>query len=92
MVKTVDENGKNVRSSVRVTKADTNEVVSSAASNKPIDLGKGIYNIEVLSNPRQSKKDVKVNIGEESTAEFIISAPIVPQKPAKPIARKSSSN
>jgi len=87
MVKTVDENGKNVRSSVRITRADTNEVVSSTTSNKPIDLGKGTYNIEVLSNPKQSKKDVKVNVGEESAAEFVISAPIVPQKPAKSVAR-----
>jgi hypothetical protein len=87
MVKTVDENGKNVRSSVRVTRADTNEIVSSTTSNKPIDLGKGAYNIEVLSNPRQSKKDVKVNLGEESVAEFVISAPVAPQKTAKASAR-----
>ena len=87
MVKTVDENGNNVRSSVRITRADTNEIVSSTTSNKLIDLGKGIYNIEVLSNPKQFKKDVKVNIGEESAAEFVMSAPIVPQKPAKPVAR-----
>jgi len=87
MVKTVDENGKNVRSNVRITKADTNEIMSSATSNKPIDLGKGIYNIEVLSNPKQSKKNVKVNVGEELVAEFIVSAPIVPQKPAKPVAK-----
>jgi len=87
MVKTVDEEGKNVRLSVRITRADTNEIVSSTISNKPIDLGKGIYKVEVLSNPRQSKKDVKVNAGEESMAEFVVSAPIVPQKPAKPVAR-----
>jgi hypothetical protein len=86
-VKTVDESGKNVRSSVRITRADTKEVASSTTSNKPIDLGKGIYNIEVLSNPRQSKKGVLVNLGEESTVEFVISAPIVPQRPAKPAAR-----
>ncbi|MCX5667464.1 MAG: hypothetical protein NTY34_04035 [Candidatus Omnitrophica bacterium] len=87
-VKTVNENGKNVRSSVRITRADTNEVASSTTSNKPIDLGKGAYNIEVLSNPRQSKKDVKVNVGEESVAEFIISAPIVPQRSIKPVVVK----
>ena len=91
-VKTVNEDGKNVRSSVKITKADTNEVVSSTTSNKPIDLGKGVYNIEVLSNPKQSKKNVKVNVGEESVAEFVVIAPIVPQKQAKPIARVKQQN
>jgi len=86
LVKTVDENGKNVHLSVRITRADTNEIVSSATSNKPVDLGKGAYNIEVFSNPRQSKKGVTVNLGEESVAEFTVSAPVVPQKPAKPTA------
>ena len=87
IVKTTDADGKNVRSGVRITRTDTNEVVSSTISNKPIDLGKGTYNIEVLSNPKQSKKDVKIGVGEESAAEFIISAPIVPQKPVKPVAK-----
>ncbi len=87
MVKTTDEGGKNIRSIVKITKAGTNEIVSSTTSNKPIDLGKGTYNIEVLSNPKQSKKDVNVNLGEESVAEFVISAPVVPQKPAKPAAK-----
>ncbi|MDP3730635.1 MAG: hypothetical protein Q8R14_03815 [Candidatus Omnitrophota bacterium] len=86
-VKTTDENGKNVRSNVRITKSGTNEIVSSTTSNKPIDLGKGTYNIEVLSNPKQSKKDVKVNTGEELVTEFTVGAPIVLQKPAKPAAR-----
>lgn len=83
-VKVVDENGRNVRSGVRVTRADTNEIASSTTSNKLIDLGKGTYNIEVMSNPKQSKKDVKINVGEESVAEFVVTAPIVPQRPAKP--------
>lgn len=86
-VKTVDENGKNVRSSVRITKADTNETVSSAASNKPIDLGSGTYNIEALSNPKQSKKDVKVDAGQELTVEFVVAAPAAPQKTAKSSAK-----
>lgn len=87
-VKTVDENGKNVRSSVRITRADTNDIVSSSTSNKPIDLGKGKYNIEVLSNPKKFGKDVKVNLGEESVVRFVIGAPIVPQESAKSAAKK----
>jgi len=86
VVKTVDGNGRNVRSNVKITKADTNEIVSSTASNKPIDLGKGTYNIEVLSSPKQSKKGVSVNLGEESVAEFIVTAPAAQKKPAKPAA------
>ncbi len=86
-VKTVDEKGKNVRLSVRITEADTNRIVSSTTSNKSIDLGKGRYNVEVLSKPKQSKKDVKVNLGEESAVEFLINSPIVPQEPNKSVAR-----
>ena len=82
-VKTVDEAGKDVRLNVRITRADTNEIVSSAKSNKPVDLGKGSYNIEVLSKPKQSKKSVLVSVGEESAAEFIIKSPIPAPKPAK---------
>jgi hypothetical protein len=80
MIKTVDENKKDVRCNARITRSDTNEVVSSAISNKPIELGKGKYNIDVLASPRQSKKDVVVEAGEESTIEFTVTAPIVPQK------------
>ncbi|MBI5213376.1 MAG: hypothetical protein HY957_08400 [Nitrospirae bacterium] len=79
LVKAVDENKKNMRYSVRVTKADTNEIISSSSSNKPIELGKGTYNIDLLSYPKQSKKDVKVNVGEEKVVEFTVQSPPKPQ-------------
>lgn len=81
-IKTVNENGKDVRLNVRITRADTNEAVSSAISNKPVDLGEGVYNIEIFSRPKQSKKNVKVNVAGESTVEFVIKDPIVSNKPA----------
>lgn len=87
MVKIVDENDKNVRLSVRITSRDTNEIVSSTTSNKPIELGKGKYDIEVLSKPKQLKKDVRVDIGKESVVKFVVSTPIVPQKPVKAPAK-----
>ncbi|MFA5255296.1 MAG: hypothetical protein WC419_01190 [Candidatus Omnitrophota bacterium] len=87
MVKTVNENGNNVRLSVRITRADTNEVISSAVSNKPVDLGKGTYNIEVLSSPRQHKKGVSVNLGEESVVDFVINTPVPSKKSAKSAVR-----
>lgn len=79
-VKTIDENKKSVRANVRVTRADTNEIVSSTSSNRTIELGKGSYNVEVLSYPKQTKKDVKVALGEETVVEFTVAAP----KPAAP--------
>lgn len=81
-VKTVDENGKEVRSAVKITKADTGEIVNTVSSNKPTELMKGKYNIEVLAAPRQVKKDVAVNVGEEALLEFTVNAPLVPQKSA----------
>ena len=84
-VKVVDESGKDVRLSVRITRADTNEIVSSAKSNKPVDLGKGSYNVEVLSNPKQFRNNIKVGLGEESAAEFTIKSPLPTPKPDKKI-------
>lgn len=84
-VKTTDEEGKDVRQNVRFMKAGTGELVSSSMSNKPVELAAGKYDIDVLSNPKQSKKDASVNSGEESVVEFTVKVPIVPQKaPAAP--------
>lgn len=71
-VKTVDEDGKDVRFNIRITRADTNEIASSTISNRPIDLGKGRYNVEVLSKPKESKRDIKVDAGKESVVEFVM--------------------
>jgi len=84
-VKTIGEEGKDVRQSVRLMKAGTGELVSSSLSNKPIELAAGKYDLDVLSNPKQSKKDVIINAGEESMIEFTVKTPIAPQKvPAAP--------
>lgn len=85
LVKVVDENMKNVRASVRIINAASNEVVSSGTSNKPMELGKGVYNVDVLTTPKQGKKDVKVNIAEDTVIEFVEKAPAA----AKPAAAKS---
>ena len=87
-VKTTDENRKDVRTSVRITKSDTNEIVSVVTSNKPIELIKGKYNIDVMSSPRQSKKDVNINSGEESVAEFTVAATKAPAPKAQPVKTK----
>ena len=85
-VKTVDESKKDVRCSVRITRADTNEIVSATMSNKPLELVKGKYNVDVMSSPKQSKKDVSINIGEDSVVEFVISPP--PQGAARATSPK----
>jgi len=83
LVKTADENKKDIRSSIRITRSDTNEMVGPVSSNKSIELGKGVYNIEVLSVPKQTKKDVKIDLGEESVVEFIVNATPVVERPAR---------
>ena len=82
VVKTVDDNKKDVRQSVRILKTESSEIVSSSLSNRPIELVGGKYNIEVLSTPRQDKKNVLISAGEESVIEFIVRAPDAAQKPA----------
>ena len=91
IVRVKDENMKDVRCNVKVLKTGTNEMVSSSSSNKPVELGKGKYNIEVMSSPRQSKKDVTVNTAEESVVEFTVASPIIPQKVSRPTARPAKA-
>jgi hypothetical protein len=81
-VKTIDEKRNDVRSNIRIMKADTNEMVTAGASNRPIELIKGKYNIEVLSNPRQTKKDVSIDTGQDSVIEFTVTASEAPKAPA----------
>jgi hypothetical protein len=88
-VKVADENKKDVRCTVRITRSDTNEIVSSTTSNKPVELGKGKYNIDIMSAPRQSKKDVIINTSEESTVEFTVSAAPAAAAVSKPKAAPS---
>lgn len=75
VIKTVDENNKEVRLNARIKKTDTGEVVASSATNRPTEVLKGIYNVELLSSPAQIKKDVAVEAGSESTVEFTVQAP-----------------
>lgn len=82
VVKTIDYNKKDVRQSIRILKSETNEIVSSSLSNRPIELAVGKYNIEVLLTPRQDKKNVLISAGEESVIEFKVRAPAAAQKPA----------
>ena len=90
-VKTFDEDKKEVRQSVKISRSDNNEMVSSSLSNRPLDLAKGKYNIEVLSTPRQSRKGVDVKTGEESVIEFTVNAPAVAQKAASSQKHKVSA-
>ena len=83
-VKTVDEDKKDVRQSVRISKAENNELVSSSLSNRPVELAGGKYNLEVLSTPRQTRKDVHINVGEGATIEFTVKAPPVAQRSSPP--------
>ncbi|MFA6141721.1 MAG: hypothetical protein WC738_00300 [Candidatus Omnitrophota bacterium] len=76
-VKALDENNKESRTNYRVKKQDTNEVVLSGGTNRPVEVLKGVYDIELLSSPTQAKKGVVIDAGEESVAEFIVKAPPV---------------
>jgi hypothetical protein len=86
-VKTVDKAGKNVRLSVRIKTAGTSEIVNSIKSNKPVDLLKGSYDIEVLSSPKQFENNVKVDAGKESVVKLTIKSSAGTSK-RKSVARK----
>ena len=82
-VKTASEDNKTVRTNLRVLKTDSNEIVSSSLSNRPIEIAEGKYDIDVLSTPRQSKKNVVIKAGEDTVVEFVVKAPPVPAKAKK---------
>lgn len=82
LVKALDENKKEVRLNFRVTMAENNELITSTATNRPVEILQGTYNVEISSTPKQDKKDVKVNAGEDTVIEFLVQAPPAPPKPA----------
>ncbi len=91
IIKTVDENKKEVRSNVRIKKAENNELVTSTTANRSLEILAGTYNIEILSTPPQAKKDVKVGSGEEVSEEFLVQAPPAPvTAPVKAVPAKTA--
>lgn len=85
-VKAADNSGKEVREAIRITRSSNNEFVSSSITNRRIELLEGSYNIEVMSNPKQLKKDIAVKAGEEAMAEFTVQPPPVKATAVKPVA------
>lgn len=81
--KVLDENGKQLRYTARIRNASNNEMVSSGSSNRATELQPGTYNIEVLTNPVQTRKGVSVMAGEAAAAEFIVQLP-APRNPVPP--------
>jgi hypothetical protein len=81
IVKTPDENGKERRISVRVKSPATNTVVASTVSGRSLEIGPGEYDVEILTTPAQTKKGVKVKLGEETGIE--VTVPLQPQAQVK---------
>lgn len=84
IVKILDENKvekKDARQSVKVKKADNNELVLNTRVNKSVEIRQGAYNIEVGTVPPQINKDVKVNPGAETVLEIVIQSPAKAKTP-----------
>lgn len=81
VVDATDDNKKEARTMFRVRRSDNGEMITSGLTRKKIELQKGSYIVEVLSNPPQTKKDVVINTGSETTAEFTVQ-PAPAKKPA----------
>lgn len=86
-VKVLDEKGKELRYTARVRNSATNEIISSTPSNRAMEIQPGVYNIEIMTNPAQTKKDVKVAAGEQASAEFTVQSAVA-QKPSVPSQTK----
>jgi uncharacterized membrane protein len=82
--KVVDENGKEVRSTVIVRKAGDKDVAASGYSNSSIEIAEGAYDVEAVLKPSQTRAGVKVAIGTDSAIEFTAVTPAV-----KPVAQKN---
>ena len=81
----VDGDKKEARYPTRVRRSDTGDVITSGVSNRSIELLQGVYDIEVLANPIQIKKGVKVEAGAEAGAEFLVQAPVKPAAKAQAV-------
>lgn len=79
-VKAMVENKAETRVSFRVRNPANNEIVATGTTNRPLELGGGTYDIELLSKPVQTRKSVKVTVGEETAVEFIVEKPAIVQK------------
>ncbi|MDP3804223.1 MAG: hypothetical protein Q8Q87_01580 [Candidatus Omnitrophota bacterium] len=90
IIKAADENNKEVRLSARIKKADTGEVAASIVTNRPVEILKGTYIVELLSAPVQTKKDVVIEAGSEAIVEFIVQAPLAPAKVQAPATQNSA--
>jgi len=82
-VRASDDSNKELRYGVRIKKAGSTDMITSWTTNRPLDIMEGVYDIDVLSNPVQSRKDIKVNKAEETIEEFKVSLPQAPAQPAK---------
>ena len=85
VIKALDENGKDARASVRIKNPADNSAVASTVTNRPIEIGPGEYDVEILSSPFQTKKGVKIVSGEETSVGILIQAP-PPQAASKATA------
>lgn len=88
IVKALDENGKEVRATARVTKSGTNEVIVSGAANRPMDITAGTYTIELLGFTEQAKKDITIMRGAEAAVGFSVKASVA--SPSKPSPAKKT--
>jgi len=82
LVKAIDENKKELKYQLRVKKSGTNEFVASGVSGRAIEIMSGVYDVDILSNPAQSRKGVEIKPGEETAAEFIVQSAAKIQAPA----------
>lgn len=96
-VKAVDDKGNALKLQTRIKSADTGKFVSAGTTGRSAELVAGMYDVDILSKPPQSKKGVAIKAGEELVIDIIAEAPVkkAPQaarpkavtKPAaKPIA------
>jgi len=74
-VNTADETNKEVRTMFRVRRSDNGDMIASGLTPKKLELLKGSYIVEVLTNPLQVKKDVAVNTGSETAVGFVVQPP-----------------
>jgi len=83
IVKTMDENGKDVRCTVKIKRSQDNALVSSVQTNRLTDLVPGTYNLEIVSNPVQNKEGVTIDAGVEQVIEFTIQTSAQAPAPVK---------
>lgn len=81
VAKAKDADGKEIRYTVNIKVSGSSQSVATGATGVDIEVAPGTYDIELMSSPKQTIKNIKVSAGEVKGVDFMVQA----QESAPPV-------